>query len=57
MKTTYEELLKEIEMEDNANDVENLLRSIYGDDEGHKLFNIWMSGNNTLLEMKVNELL
>ena len=44
-------------MEDNANDVENLLKSIYGDDEGHKLFNIWMSGNDTLLEMKVNELL
>lgn len=56
MKTTYEELLKEIEIEEDANGVENLLKSIYGENEGKKLFNLWMSGNDILFEMKVNEL-
>jgi len=42
---TYEELLEEIGMEENGDGVRCLLESIYGENKGDKLFNVWMSGN------------
>lgn len=43
----YEELLKEIEKEPDGNGVQCLLECIYGENKGRKLFNVWMSGNES----------
>lgn len=57
---TYEELLELIEKEgpENGNNVNCLLCSIYGENEGNKLFHEWMKGNNNEWKLKkmVNEL-
>lgn len=45
MKRTYEELLKEIEMENDGDGVRCLLEGIYGENKGNKLFRVWTSGN------------
>lgn len=43
---TYEELLELIEKEGNsANNVNCLFCSIYGENKGHKLWLVWMKGN------------
>ena len=42
---TYNELIKEIKKEETANGVQCLLNAIYGENKGHKLWLVWMTGN------------
>jgi hypothetical protein len=44
---TYEELKREIEKEETANGVQCLLNAIYGENKGHKLWLVWMAGNES----------
>lgn len=57
---TYEKLLKLIEEEgpENGDNVNGLFCSIYGENEGNKLFEEWMKGINNECKFKkmVNEL-
>jgi hypothetical protein len=54
-KMKYEELLKEIEKENDANGVQCLLEAIYGENKGDKLFNAWMKGNEANFKRLVEE--
>jgi hypothetical protein len=54
-KMKYEELLKEIEKENDANGVQCLLEAIYGENKGDKLFNAWMKGNEANFKRMVEE--
>lgn len=47
MKITYNELIKEIKKEETANGVQCLLQGIYGENKGHKLWLVWMTGNES----------
>jgi hypothetical protein len=44
---TYNELIKEIKKEKTANGVQCLLNAIYGENKGHKLWLVWMAGNES----------
>lgn len=54
-KMKYEELVKEIEKENDANGVQCLLEAIYGENKGDKLFNAWMKGNEANFKRLVEE--
>jgi hypothetical protein len=54
-KMKYEELVKEIEKENDANGVQCLLEAIYGETKGDKLFNAWMKGNEANFKRLVEE--
>lgn len=44
-RTMEEELFETIENCEDANGVQCLLESIYGENKGDKLFRVWISGN------------
>ena len=52
---TYEELLEEIKQESDGDGVRCLLESIYGENKGDKLFNVWMSGNEANFKRLIEE--
>jgi hypothetical protein len=54
-KMKYEELVKEIEKETDANGVQCLLEAIYGENKGDKLFNVWMKGNEANFKRMIEE--
>jgi hypothetical protein len=54
-KMKYEELLKEIEKENDANGVQCLLEALYGENKGDKLFNAWMKGNEANFKRMIEE--